>query len=241
METPRPKGFNVLNRRHFLLAAIAATLFKNNAVANNSLTTNDEKLNWSVFYKKMFVLAKGNFSEDEIVKFGNKYLSQLDIHSDDFNSAVNDSYESGNRYWLWQRMIKSPKINGGILNIENNQMIQLHDHPGAIGLLRIISGETEVWQFDVIKEKQASNGKNIVHLERKSHKVLRPGDTAVLTSSKGNIHALKAVTKECRMLDFFIPPYQRSLRNWYIPTSDNWVNKESIVCRKISENDFTMT
>lgn len=189
----------------------------------------------------MTILANSNFNEQAITEYGMQYLIHLDIHSDEFKSAVNESYESGNRYWLWQRMIKLRNINGGILNVGNDQLVQLHDHPGAIGLLRIISGETEIWQFDQVKEQHTSSGKNIVHLVRRSHRVFRAGDTAVLTPTQGNIHALKAVSKECQMLDFFIPPYERSQRSWYEPVTDKWFNKKQITCRKISQNDFTMT
>ena len=233
----------MFTRRNFLLTTAIASLFANKVVAKNVLpvASIEGELSWSEFYKRMIVLANGNFNEQAITEYGMQYLTQLDISSDEFKSAVNKSYESGNHYWLWQRMIKLRNVNGGILNIGNDQLVQLHDHPGVIGLLRIISGETEVWQFDQVKEKNTSSGKNIVHLVRKSYGVLRAGDTAVLTPSQGNIHALKAVSKECRMLDFFIPPYERNQRSWYEPVTEKWFDKKQITCRKISQNDFTMT
>jgi hypothetical protein len=44
---------------------------------------------------------------------------------------------------------------------------------------------------------------------------------------------------ECRMLDFFIPPYQSSQRNWFEPLEANWFNEEKITCRKIPQHAFT--
>lgn len=236
----------MISRRDFLLTTAIAALFSGR-VSANSVQLNSrphEKLGWSDFQDQMIALAKAEanagLGEEALIERGVEYLKQLDIHSQDFKSAVDASYETGNRFWLWQRLIKRRNINGGILNVGNDQLVQLHDHPGATGLVRIISGETEVWQFDQVKEKKKVSGENIATLSRVSHRILRTGDVAVLTPNKGNIHALKAVSKECRMLDFFIPPYERSQRSWYEPIASNWFDKKHIVCRKVSQNDFTM-
>jgi len=198
-------------------------------------------ISWKEFQAQMTTLAEARttINQSTIIKRGLQYLRQLDLHSTDFKLAVKESYETGNRYWLWQRMIKENNINGGILNINSEQPVQLHDHPGAIGMVRIISGETEVWQFDIHKGNQIVNEENIVDLVRVSHSVLRAGDIAVLTPQKGNIHALRAISKQCRMLDFFIPPYQQSQRSWYEPLTNNWVDKKQISCRKIPQHTYS--
>ena len=235
----------MISRRHFLLSGILVTLFSKEILAIGSqLSDNDHKqVNWLEFQALMITLAKESFLLDEkmIVDRGVKYLKQLDTNSSEFKDAVADAYESGNRYWLWQRMLKLKNINGGILNIDNEQMVQLHDHPGAMGLLRVLSGEVELWQFDEIKESKSVTGHNSADLVLVSHRILREGDTAVLTPNKGNIHALRTVSKECRMLDFFIPPYERGRRSWYKPEKENWFNDNKINCRKISERNFSTT
>lgn len=180
-----------------------------------------------------------------MVADGLRHLQQLDIGDSQFQQALEGAYETGNRYWLWQRMIKQQNINGGILNINSGQLVQLHDHPGATGLLRIIEGEAEVWQFDAVSQRRAGeveaaagDNQSIEQLIRVSHAVLKAGDTAVLTPEKGNIHALRSVSKECRMLDFFIPPYQRNQRSWYEPLVDDWFDKERIACRRIPQDAY---
>jgi quercetin dioxygenase-like cupin family protein len=137
---------------------------------------------------------------------------------------------------MWQRLIKEKNLNGGILTIERDQLVQLHDHPGATGILRIISGETEVWQFDELTQKQNTDG--TAELALVSHEILKPGDMAVLNPESGNIHALRALSNECSMLDFFIPPYQRSQRSWYRPLDEDWFNRDKISCRKIPQDDY---
>ena len=180
--------------------------------------------------------ADRSMSQEDIAERGMQYLNQLDITSAKFKAAVDDSYETGNRYWLWQRMIKGQHVNGGILNIDSDQLVTLHDHPGATGMVRIISGETEVWQFDLATKESQSDG--VAELVRVSHRVMKVGDMAVLNPEKGNIHALRAINGKCRMLDFFIPPYQRSERHWYEPLDANWFDKEKVACRKIPQHAY---
>jgi len=209
---------------------------------NNSFLNvkNNTLKNWAEFKFEIEKLAEKNHSIEQkiIVKQGLELLQQLDIDSGEFKQAVKFSYETGNRYWLWQRLMKEDSINGGILNINRDQLVQLHDHPGAIGMVRIMSGETEVWQYDIATKKKNEISQNLEKLLCVNHKILKAGDIAFLTPNKGNIHALRAVTQECRMLDFFIPPYKRSQRSWYEPISKNWFNEKNIVCKKISQDEF---
>ena len=231
----------MISRRELLLAATATLLpAKVMAIAEKKNTS------WSEFQTQMTVLAAAganrNIDQKAVSKRGMQYLKQLDIHSSEFKDAVDASYETGNRYWLWQRMIKAQNINGGILNIDSDQLVQLHDHPGATGMVRIISGEVEAWQFDVLAQDERAKGageQGVAELVLVSHRVLKVGDMAVLTPDRGNIHALRAISKQCRMLDFFIPPYQRSQRNWYEPLAENWFNKKRVTCRKIPQHAYT--
>ncbi|WP_198263805.1 hypothetical protein [sulfur-oxidizing endosymbiont of Gigantopelta aegis] len=235
----------MLNRRQILLGAVSSLLFPPWAMANSEsiVNSNSKTLDWIGFKQQMELLSRfedsHSIAQNELSKQGLDLLSQLDINSSSFKNAVEQSYESGNRYWLWQRLMKRGNINGGILNIDQSSMVQLHDHPGATGMVRIISGAAEVWLFDENK-KYLDENNNEVELMRVSRKILTEGDTAVLSPNKGNIHALRSISKECRMLDFFIPPYQRSQRSWFEPLADNWFDQKNIRCRKISQNEYTL-
>jgi len=235
-----------INRRRFLIAAAVAALHPASIFANQfSLDKNKiQKKDWISFEKNIKNLANsiGLNENNTIINQGLHYLKELDTDSVDFKHAVTESYETGNHYWLWQRMIKEQNINGGILTINNSQLVQLHNHPGATGLVRIIKGEAEVWQYDEIDNNNHSSTeeKSIAKLNLTSHRILKPGDMAVLTPTKGNIHALKSISKQCSMLDFFIPPYKRSQRSWYEPLTPNWFNKKQITCNKIPQHEFTM-
>lgn len=226
----------LFSRRRLLLATVAAVLLPGRAMAGSG-----DAMSWLQFQSQMSALAADDgIAQQALAERGLQYLNQLDTGSADFRDALAASYETGNRYWLWRRMIKSKNINGGVLDIDNSQMVQLHDHPGATGMLRIISGETEIWQFDPLMTGKESNDKHdVTELVRVSHRILKAGDTAILTPDRGNIHALRAVSKKCSMLDFFVPPYQRSQRNWYEPLAANWFDRDRVICKKTHQDEFT--
>ncbi len=235
----------MINRRQFLLASLSVALFPVSAVSKSDFNS---EISWSEFQKNISDLADGyvrHFPEHNVqghqllAERGLNILKQLNFNSEEFNKAVVNSYETGNRYWLWQRLMKETNVNGGILNISNKQLVQLHDHPGATAMVKIISGEAEVWQFDNVSKDKASSD-DMAELVRVSHKILRAGDTAVLTPERGNIHALRSVSDSCRMLDFFIPPYKRSQRSWFQPQLKNWFDKEKIVCKKIPQHEYLL-
>ncbi len=237
---PQKPG-EMISRRELLLVSLGLVSLPHRAFASHEQS---KQIGWDKFLAEMRRLADsiaaGDTGQITIARNGEKFLQQLDTDSAEFRTAVKDAFETGNQYWFWQRMIKEQNINGGMLNIDSEQVVLLHDHPGANGMLRIISGETEVWQFDRIASSIAHDGTTTAELKRVSHRILKPGDTAVLTPDAGNIHALRAISKKCSMLDFFIPPYKKSRRSWYRPFDNDWYNSETITCRSIPQHEFEM-
>ena len=61
------------------------------------------------------------------------------------------------------------------------------------------------YHYDRLHET-AENGNPLLRFER--HLEMLAGDTAVLTTTRGNIHALEA-KQFTRMIDVFTPPYNR--------------------------------
>ncbi len=228
----------MISRRQLLQCLLSGLLLPGTTLAANG---GRGHISWQSFQEQMHKLAElhslGLIEQGELSMRGMGILQRLDTVSPDYTQAVAQSFESGNRYWLWQRLLKSRNLNGGILNIEQKQMVQLHDHPGATGMVRILSGEVEVWQFD--EAGSANNDEGVVELVLAGRRLLRPGDMAILSPHRGNIHALRAISDECRMLDFFIPPYRRSERHWFEPLSDSWFDLKKVACRKIPQEIYT--
>jgi len=229
----------VIDRRNFILAVLGTALVPG-AVAEVKPTGN--KLAWAEYCDEMLQLASAyqerKVNHQDMLARGVQLLQQLDMSDAAFQTAVQNSWESGNRYWLWRRLIRDTGITGGILVIDRDQPVPMHDHPGATGMLRVLKGKVEVWQYDC-SGPDATNGDAI--LELASHRILRPGDVAFLTPERGNIHTLRAQSRTCHLLDYFIPPYQRSKRTWYLPVDDGWHDRDQVICRSVQEDDFYMS
>ncbi len=229
----------MINRRDFILAALGMISIPYPLLAGMQSRS---ALSWDEFLTGMQALVQQHknhsMSLADVSEHGLKIMQQLDVDSDSFIQAIAHSYESGNRFWLWQRLVKERGLNGGVLHVERQQAIPLHDHPQATGMLRMLSGEAEVWQFDRVSTQAATDGSRLATLRLRSHKLLKPGDSAVLTPAKGNIHAIKAKSPQCSMLDFFIPPYSKSERSWYTPVSGG-LNQQQLVCTQTSEHEFS--
>jgi len=228
----------MLNRRDFLLASLATLCMPGSATAGMRV---DRPTSWTQYLREVKQLASAYddriITQGDMAARGVQLLRQLDTTDNTFQEAVHASWESGNRFWLWQRLTKESTVKGGVLNIERDQDVPLHDHPGATGMVRVLTGEVEVWQFDrAVKALDRSEDHAV--LELVTHRVMQPGDIAVLSPDSGNIHALRARSRECSMLDYFIPPYERSERTWYRPVDDGWHDKARISCESISENNF---
>ena len=232
----------MLKRRDFLLASLAAALLPGTVTA---AIRADSALTWPDYQSAMQQLAAAyadrTITQAAMAAQGIQLLQQLDTTEQAFQTAVQAAYESGNRYWLWQRLTRASDINGGILTIEQGEDVPLHDHPGATGMVRVLTGEVEVWQFDRSVTSAAIETDAQAVLERVTHRILRPGDTALLSPERGNIHALRARSKTCSMLDYFIPPYQRSKRTWYQPVDNDWHNSTRISCHCVGEDNFYMS
>jgi len=229
----------MLSRRKLLLAMLGSMcgigLLPRSLFASNIATATS----WDSFVQGMQSLADNfdaeQLTQQQLIQQALGHMHALDIKSASFATAISEAYESGNEFWMWQRLLKKHNINGGILNIDRQRMVQLHDHPGATGVLRILSGEAEVWQYDRLTTVADSK---ISKLQLVSRRILRPGDTAVLTTQHGNIHALRCISAECRMLDFFIPPFQLQQRNWFEPLASNWQEQHQLMCRTISHHEY---
>jgi hypothetical protein len=228
----------MLNRRDFLLASLATLCMPGSVTAGMRM---QRPLSWTDYLREVKQLASAygdrTITQTAMAARGVRLLQQLDTTDNAFQTAVHTSWESGNRFWLWQRLTKESTVKGGILTIERAHDVPLHDHPGATGLVRVLSGEVEAWQFDPAVKTTDGSGDHVA-LELVTHRVMQPGDIAVLSPDSGNIHALRARSKQCSMLDYFIPPYERSERTWYQPVNNDWHDKARISCVSISENDF---
>ena len=90
-----------------------------------------------------------------------------------------------------------------ILQFEEGESIELHDHPGMTGVILCVSGDVTVDNFDLLEEQSSGGG---LLLERVANVRMIPGQVGTLTADRGNIHTLQAHTFT-QLLDVFTPPY----------------------------------
>lgn len=199
-------------------------------------------LTWEDFLARIRALAArhadGGAGIHEVAEQAAGLLRRLDPGAAGLAAATAGAWESGNRFWFWQRLTRDDHMLGGILTVDGGQPVPLHDHPEAAGILRVLSGELEVWQYDAHTAAGRGEAAGDVMLQRVSYRRLLPGDIAVLRPDSGNVHALRSLTPQCRMLDFFIPPYRRRQRSWYQPLQPDWEGAVKLACRRIPEQDY---
>lgn len=115
--------------------------------------------------------------------------------------------------WHWKELISQKEYIAGILRLDANKKIPIHDHPGSSGLLFVLHGELEVTEYRQINS-QTSRTTDLLPYKIsaiKSYQFCSFGTDA------GNIHSIRAINKDCFILDILISPYELQQRKWYLP------------------------
>lgn len=119
-------------------------------------------------------------------------------------------------HFLSQPLLQHEAIEVNLLTMFQKQDIPLHDHPDASGVMLVIEGKAQISRYDVVQETQNANSTSAT-LARVSDKTLSMGEVDILTSERGNIHGIRALTAKCNLLDITISPDKNAKRNWYLP------------------------
>ena len=92
-----------------------------------------------------------------------------------------------------------------LLEFEAGEKIPLHDHPDMSGVILCTKGNIAIDNFDLLPKKSAN--KKLL-LKESSSVIMKPGMVGSLSSTRGNIHSLKA-NEFTRLIDVFTPPYDK--------------------------------
>ena len=115
--------------------------------------------------------------------------------------------------WHWKELINQKEYIAGILSLDANKQIPIHDHPGSSGLLFVLDGELELTEYRQINSPTAVT----VELEPDKTSTIKAYEFCSFGTSEGNIHSIKALRKDCIILDILITPYALHQRKWYLP------------------------
>lgn len=169
----------------------------------------DDSVDWSNFLELCHELSQAQFDEDwnqdNYTKEIEKVLQRLDVSSEHIQKRI-AVYSNRNPYFPEIRDIhRETQFQVSLIEFEPDEDIPLHDHPDMTGVILCTEGKVDVEHYDKLEETSADD---LPLLQKERAMTMKPGDSAILTATKGNIHSLHAV-EFTRMIDVFTPPYNR--------------------------------
>lgn len=131
--------------------------------------------------------------------------------------------------WRYQTMVDSPRLRAGLLTLFRFAPIPLHDHPGACGAQRVLSGRVQIERYD--HSAGAGQSPQVVWLERTAEEDLTSGGSACFHRGSGNLHRLESLTARSVLLSVMIRPHQDGERAWYFPVHGFLPSKRGLYTR----------
>lgn len=187
------------------LLALAAS----GPIARAVLAGETESVSWERFLELCHELSKSQFvpswNQDTYTREVEGLVRRLKLDDSKIVEYI-DRYQNMNLHFPEiRRMYYERQFQVSLLDFELGEKIPLHDHPDMTGVVYCTTGRIGVDHYDKLTET-AENGNPLLRLERRLD--MTAGDTATLTATRGNIHALNAL-RFTRMIDVFTPPYDR--------------------------------
>lgn len=105
-------------------------------------------------------------------------------------------------------------IRVGISVLHRDEVVQLHDHPGASGLQLVLHGKVYIENLDAVENPA---GRKLVELKSVRQSVYNAGDVASYSEHEGNIHGFKSLTPVTVMLTVSTGMDRDIKRNTYRP------------------------
>ena len=120
--------------------------------------------------------------------------------------------------WQHQPLIEAPHLRVALLTVSRFSAIPLHDHPGACGLQKVLSGRVRVSHYD--RESVLENSGRVVWLNRKAVREYAEGESACYHWNSENLHEVTSLTSKSILLNMVVRPYDEKKRSWYFPVTD---------------------
>ena len=158
------------------------------------------------------------------------YLNLMEYQQfHDTIDAANSCSPLENQPWNYYPLSSTALLQVGLITLFRFIPIPLHDHPGAYGALRILSGKVHIQQYQ--HSTDTNQQQSIVSLKRvASHNLSRDGNAAFQPDT-GNLHDIKSLSRHSVLLSMMIHPYQPQERSWYFPMHFPGMGKERLYNR----------
>lgn len=207
------------DRRHFIKTSIPGflglgmvlpqlTAFATRANACQGRLPANGAINWDAFLdgveKEAAKQHLDQWSEEAYIKKASRLASRLNLKDPHLQEALKAAQKGvGNGRIDFEPLEKQRDFHVTLLQFEKEESIPHHNHPEMTGVILCASGEIEVWNYDLLGKKEATED---VLLEETSHDLLGKGKVSTLTSKARNIHSLTA-RELTQLIDIFAPPY----------------------------------
>ena len=216
-----------------LLLALAAS----GPIVRSVLATESASVSWERFLELCHELSRSQFAQDwdqdAYTKEIERLVRRLKLDDQKIVEYIDRYRDQNQEFPEIRTMYYESQFMVSMLDFEPGEDIPLHDHPDMTGVVLCTTGQIVVDHYDRLPET-AANGNPLLRFER--HLEMAPGDTAMLTATKGNIHALEA-KQFTRMIDVFTPPYnrERSRRaRYYTMNSSPYLSRTGVFEAKAS-------
>lgn len=151
------------------------------------------------------------------------------------------------RLWGWELLAELGSMKVGLMTVDADNPIGLHDHPGSSGAQLVLAGEVRVVQYQHSPVSPLSplslvskSGSKRCNLERVSESLLSKADSAAFTPDFGNIHELVSTQQQTIILNLVLNPYNEADRNWYFPITEGEEGKNIIArCMNFTSRPLT--
>ncbi len=199
------------------LPAISAFANKANAFEGRQFTKG--KMNWDAYLTKVNEVVQqqhlDNWTEEHYLKQVIQLARQLNLQ----DPVLQEGFKTGlkgakNGRVDFTDLEKNKTFAVCLLDFQEGERINPHDHPGMTGVIQCASGSIQVDNYDFFQKRQ---GRDTVLLKHTANESMKPGNVSSLTSKARNIHQLVA-NKPTQLVDVFSPPYdpQRATKSsWY--------------------------
>jgi hypothetical protein len=217
-------------RREFIkmsALAFAGIAFQLNSISTFAQQSNlfqgrsiNPGLNWDAFLSKITQLAKEqhlpNWDQNGYIKNVQNLLLQCQFPEFENVKKEFSSYKDETKNWFEHDLLhKEINFQVSLLQFEKGEYISHHNHPDMCGVINMVTGNALVKNYSLHKElektkTQSYNGQTFTLkscvLEETKKEILTPGNTSILTSTKGNIHSLMP-NEFTQLVDVFTPAY----------------------------------
>lgn len=144
--------------------------------------------------------------------------------------AANTRLPLENQPWNYHPLSNTPLLRVGLITLYRFIPIPLHDHPGAYGAQRVVSGKVHIRQYHKPADVE-HNQSSIVSLKTVATHNLNRDECTTFQPDTGNLHEIKSLSKRSILLSMMIHPYKPRERSWYFPMSFPLTDRERLYNR----------